>query len=228
MKVLVVFDSVSATKMTAKVAKTVADSMKEQGFEVDCFLYKDVSLAAVKSYDCLIVGSPTMAWKPTKEIMQFLDALETIGRQPRRVHHRALVDRLFLAKRPDLRHAAHRTEHVVGNPNHPRVGPDGGEDAAANPPRRVGAETEAALRVESVHRLDQAHIALLDEIQKIHAGVGVPARDAHDQALVRLHEMLARQHGVDLVEIAATATPPVCRLVNLGKFRYEKAKKDKE
>jgi len=39
---------------------------------------------------------------------------------------------------------------------------------------------------------------------------------------------LARQHAVDLVEIAATAVPPVCRLVNLGKFRYEKAKKEKE
>ena len=39
---------------------------------------------------------------------------------------------------------------------------------------------------------------------------------------------MARQHGVDLVEIAASATPPVCRLVNLGKFRYEKAKKEKE
>jgi translation initiation factor IF-3 len=39
---------------------------------------------------------------------------------------------------------------------------------------------------------------------------------------------LARQYGVDLVEVAATAVPPVCRLVNLGKFRYEKAKKEKE
>jgi translation initiation factor IF-3 len=39
---------------------------------------------------------------------------------------------------------------------------------------------------------------------------------------------LARQNGVDLIEIAATAVPPVCRLVNLGKFRYEKAKKEKE
>lgn len=39
---------------------------------------------------------------------------------------------------------------------------------------------------------------------------------------------MARQHGVDLVEVAARATPPVCRLVNLGKFRYEKAKKEKE
>ena len=35
---------------------------------------------------------------------------------------------------------------------------------------------------------------------------------------------LARQHGVDLVEIAATATPPVCRLVDFGKYRYEQAK----
>jgi len=39
---------------------------------------------------------------------------------------------------------------------------------------------------------------------------------------------LSRQHGVDLVEIAATAVPPVCRLVEIGKFRYEKAKKEKE
>lgn len=37
----------------------------------------------------------------------------------------------------------------------------------------------------------------------------------------------ARQLGVDLVEIAPTATPPVCRIVDFGKFRYELAKKDK-
>jgi translation initiation factor IF-3 len=39
---------------------------------------------------------------------------------------------------------------------------------------------------------------------------------------------LARSHGVDLVEIAPNATPPVCRLVDYGKFRYEQSKKDKE
>jgi translation initiation factor IF-3 len=38
----------------------------------------------------------------------------------------------------------------------------------------------------------------------------------------------ARAAGVDLVEIAAAAVPPVCRLVDFGKFRYEQAKKDKE
>ena len=54
--------------------------------------------------------------------------------------------------------------------------------------------------------------------------------DGKQLGVISLNEALslARQHGVDLVEIAATATPPVCRLVNLGKFRYEKAKKDKE
>ena len=39
---------------------------------------------------------------------------------------------------------------------------------------------------------------------------------------------LARSHGVDLVEIAPNAVPPVCRLVDYGKYRYEQAKRDKE
>jgi translation initiation factor IF-3 len=39
---------------------------------------------------------------------------------------------------------------------------------------------------------------------------------------------LARQKGVDLVEIAPNANPPVCRLVDFGKYRYELAKQEKE
>ena len=39
---------------------------------------------------------------------------------------------------------------------------------------------------------------------------------------------LARQHGVDLVEISPNAVPPVCRIIEIGKFRYELAKKEKE
>jgi translation initiation factor IF-3 len=39
---------------------------------------------------------------------------------------------------------------------------------------------------------------------------------------------LARNKGVDLVEIAPNAVPPVCRLVDFGKYRYEMAKQDKE
>ncbi len=39
---------------------------------------------------------------------------------------------------------------------------------------------------------------------------------------------LARASGVDLVEVAPNANPPVCRLVDFGKYRYEQAKRDKE
>ena len=39
---------------------------------------------------------------------------------------------------------------------------------------------------------------------------------------------LAQEAGVDLVKIAPTAVPPVCRIVDYGKFRYEQARKEKE
>ena len=36
---------------------------------------------------------------------------------------------------------------------------------------------------------------------------------------------LAEEKGVDLVEIAPTAQPPVCRLMDFGKFKYQEAKR---
>jgi translation initiation factor IF-3 len=39
---------------------------------------------------------------------------------------------------------------------------------------------------------------------------------------------LAQQRGFDLVEIAPNANPPVCKILEYGKFRYEQAKKEKE
>jgi translation initiation factor IF-3 len=38
----------------------------------------------------------------------------------------------------------------------------------------------------------------------------------------------AESNGLDLVEIAPTADPPVCRIMDYGKFKYEKSKKAKE
>jgi len=38
---------------------------------------------------------------------------------------------------------------------------------------------------------------------------------------------MAREREADLVEIVPTATPPVCKIINFGKFKYELAKKDK-
>ena len=39
---------------------------------------------------------------------------------------------------------------------------------------------------------------------------------------------VARGRGLDLVEVAATAVPPVCRLLDYGKYKYEQAKKERE
>jgi translation initiation factor IF-3 len=39
---------------------------------------------------------------------------------------------------------------------------------------------------------------------------------------------LARRHDLDLAEVAPTATPPVCRLLDYGKYKYEQSKKERE
>lgn len=39
---------------------------------------------------------------------------------------------------------------------------------------------------------------------------------------------LAQEAGLDLVEVAATSEPPVCRIMDFGKFRYEQQKKKQE
>jgi translation initiation factor IF-3 len=45
--------------------------------------------------------------------------------------------------------------------------------------------------------------------------------------LAQAREM-ARRQNLDLVEVAATAVPPVCRLLDYGKYKYEQAKKERE
>lgn len=38
----------------------------------------------------------------------------------------------------------------------------------------------------------------------------------------------AEERGLDLVEVAATASPPVCRIMDYGKYRYQQSKRAKE
>ena len=38
----------------------------------------------------------------------------------------------------------------------------------------------------------------------------------------------ARDHDLDLVEVSPNANPPVCRIIDFGKFLYERTKKEKE
>lgn len=39
---------------------------------------------------------------------------------------------------------------------------------------------------------------------------------------------MAEEHDIDLVEISPTAVPPVCRLMDYGKFRYQEQKRQQE
>ena len=45
------------------------------------------------------------------------------------------------------------------------------------------------------------------------------ARDAQEKA---------REAGLDLVKIAPRAVPPVCKIIDYGKYRYEQVRKQKE
>ena len=55
-------------------------------------------------------------------------------------------------------------------------------------------------------------------------------RGEEQLGIVRTDEalQLAEEAGLDLVEIAPTADPPVCRIMDYGKFKYEQSKREKE
>jgi len=54
--------------------------------------------------------------------------------------------------------------------------------------------------------------------------------DGEQLGVVSVSEALAKaeEAGLDLVELAPNANPPVCRVMDYGKFKYEIAKKEKE
>ena len=46
--------------------------------------------------------------------------------------------------------------------------------------------------------------------------------------MVRRAVELAREHGLDLVEVAPMAKPPVCRIIDFSKYKYEQEKKERK
>lgn len=78
------------------------------------------------------------------------------------------------------------------------------------------------------HHNQQNHIRINGRIRA--QQVRVVADDNKQLGVLALGEALklARGLGVDLVEVSGKADPPVCRLVDFGRFKYEQSKKDKE
>ncbi|WP_288478532.1 translation initiation factor IF-3, partial [uncultured Pantoea sp.] len=60
--------------------------------------------------------------------------------------------------------------------------------------------------------------------------VRLTGMDGEPIGIVTLREALekAEESGADLVEISPNAEPPVCRIMDYGKFLYEKSKSSKE
>ncbi len=60
--------------------------------------------------------------------------------------------------------------------------------------------------------------------------VRVIGHDGHQFGVMPTAEALkiAENSKLDLVEVAPNATPPVCRIMDFGKYQYEKSKKEKE
>lgn len=60
--------------------------------------------------------------------------------------------------------------------------------------------------------------------------VRVIDKDGGQLGVLTLSEALSRAElaGLDLIEIAPNAEPPVCKIIDYGKFRYQVAKKEKE
>ena len=60
--------------------------------------------------------------------------------------------------------------------------------------------------------------------------VRLVSQDGEQLGIVPTHEALriARERGLDLVEVAAQAKPPVCRLMDYSRWKYEQAKRAKE
>lgn len=60
--------------------------------------------------------------------------------------------------------------------------------------------------------------------------VRVISHTGEQVGIVSLHEALAMADsaGLDLVEIVPGSNPPVCKIINYGKFRYDQTKREKE
>ena len=89
-------------------------------------------------------------------------------------------------------------DHVHRDADGARLVGDGAGDRLADPPGGVGGELVAAAVLELVHRLHQADVALLDQVEELQAAVGVLLGDGDHQAQVGDDQLLLGLVGLPL------------------------------
>ena len=84
------------------------------------------------------------------------------------------------------------------------------------------------IQEKGVNIISKESMRINDEIRA--REVRVTAENGEQLGGMSLQEALAKalEANLDLVEVAPTAKPPVCRIMDYGKFRYEQQKKDRE
>ena len=82
--------------------------------------------------------------------------------------------------------------HVNGNPDRPRLVGDRAGDGLTDPPGGVGTELESLLVIVLFHRLQQAQVSLLDQIQELHAPAHIALGNADHQTEICFREALSR------------------------------------
>nr|WP_220494743.1 MULTISPECIES: translation initiation factor IF-3 [unclassified Paracoccus (in: a-proteobacteria)] len=93
--------------------------------------------------------------------------------------------------------------------NHARITPIARRPHNAPPTRDTGPRTNDRIRVPEIRLIGA---------DGENVGVVTPARGM----------ALAQEAGLDLVEISPNAVPPVCKIMDLGKFKYEQQKREAE
>src|SRR6266702_1198639 len=93
-----------------------------------------------------------------------------------------------------------RLDHVHRDTDGARLIGDRAGDRLPDPPRRIRAELVAAAIFELVHRLHQADVAFLDQVEELQAAVRVFLGDRNHEAQVGLHHLLLRPPGLRLAD----------------------------
>jgi translation initiation factor IF-3 len=95
------------------------------------------------------------------------------------------------------------------------------------PPARLGRPSRL-LAKEGVLPISASDYRLNENIRAREVRVIGPNNENLGVLTIQEALRVAREANKDLVEVSPTAVPPVCRILDFGKYLYEKSKKDKE
>ena len=125
---------------------------------------------------------------------------------------------------PNVKNRLNVEECIILSPNQPNID---GENLEVAP--GAGAQSSAPQGVRPQRRSEPQDAVRRNEQIRAREVRVIGAEGEQLGVLSRVEAIsIAREHGFDLVEVAATADPPVCRIMDYGKYKYEQQKKKQD